>query len=97
MSSKRNWKLWNKPAINRLGGFIVVIAGIVTFIAGFGAWNNPHLDWNGFIDSITIICVWLLEESIRIINDPFAFLGLLLMLAGILVTLNGLAKLLPEQ
>ncbi|UCH37667.1 MAG: hypothetical protein JSV76_00330 [Candidatus Bathyarchaeota archaeon] len=97
MSSKRNWDLWNKPAINRLAGFIAVLAGLVTFIAGFGAWKNPHLDWSGFVDSITFIWVWLFEESIRLINDPFAFLGLLLMLAGILVTLNGLANLIPEQ
>jgi hypothetical protein len=97
MSSKRNWKLWNKPAINRLSGFIVVLAGLVTFIAGFGAWNNPHLDWNGFLDSINIMGVWIIEESLRLISDPFAFLGLLLMLAGVLVTLHGLAKLIPEQ
>ena len=91
------WFNWLVEHFSEIWEVLVVVAGIATFIAGFGAWNNPHLDWNGFIDSITIIWVWLLEESIRIINDPFAFLGLLLMFAGILVTLNGLTKLIPEQ
>ena len=95
MSSKYNkLKMWKGPITNKLGGFLLFLGGLITIIAGFGAWKNPHLDWNGFREALFEMGFWSINEVARLIGDPFAFIGLILMIIGILAATNGLKKLL---
>ncbi|NHJ32642.1 MAG: hypothetical protein FK732_07260 [Asgard group archaeon] len=55
---------------------ILIILGLVTSIVGWGMWKEPHLDWN-------ILSLLIVEELSRLANDPFAILGLMIMILGL--------------
>ena len=86
-------KNWKKPAVNRLMGFVLVVAGLVTIVAGFGAWKNPHLDWEIFKAAFSSVFASIKEEINRVFDDPFALIGLILMIAGFVAAINGIKKL----
>ena len=47
------------------------------------------MDWEGFLGA------WLLiaDDAVRLANDPFAILGILVMIVGFLILVNGLHRL----
>ena len=83
---------WRGPTANRIIGFILLAAGSIAFVAGFGAWKNPELDWEIFKQSLVAIWTAIANEFVRFIKDPFAFIGLMVMLVGFLAILNGFKK-----
>ena len=91
---ERNWK---RPTINKFAGFLLLVVGLITLIAGFGAWKNPHLDWEVFKASFASILATMGEELVRYLHDPFAFVGLIMMLAGTIATIKGIRTLLSKQ
>lgn len=52
------------------------IAGLVASLIGWAMWQNTRLDW----DSLVTLGV---DEFNRLINDPFAILGMIIMLLGV--------------
>jgi len=52
------------------------IGGLVASLIGWAMWQNTHLDW----DSLVSLGV---GEFYRMVNDPFAILGLVIMFLGI--------------
>jgi hypothetical protein len=93
---KRKWKLWKGPVFSRAGSLLLLVAGLITFTAGYGAWKSPHLDWEGFIQSLQVLGLWGANEVVRMISDPFAFIGLIVMIVGVLAIANGVRRFLQS-
>jgi len=55
---------------------VMAVFGLVATIVGWGMWREPQLDINILIRDIT-------GEVYRLIEDPFAVLGLIIMLLGL--------------
>ena len=58
-----------------VGRFVSMIGGFIATIVGWAIWQEPHLDWQILVSS-------LINEIQRLINDPFAILGLIIMFLG---------------
>jgi len=52
------------------------IAGLVASLIGWAMWQNTRLDW----DSLVALGV---GEFNRLVNDPFAILGMIIMVLGV--------------
>ena len=52
------------------------IAGLVASFIGWAMWQNPRLDWES-------VMALGMGEFNRLLNDPFAILGMIIMLLGI--------------
>ena len=72
-------------SIGRIKGLITVIGGLVLMILGLGMWRSPEIDWEGFL------AVWSLiaNDIVRLTHDPFAILGIVVLVIGFLVLVNG--------
>ena len=74
-------------------GLVTMVAGILTVILGYGAWRSPHLDWESFTQTFTHFWVTASNELVRMTQDPFSFIGLVVMIVGLVVMINGVKKL----
>lgn len=54
---------------------ILMVFGMVSTILGWAIWQEPHLDFDVLITLMT-------NEVFRLAGDPFAILGVMLMLLG---------------
>ena len=75
--------------MRRLRGLIVFIGGVVLMVMGIGMWHSPELDWEGFIAAWYLV----INDIIRLYHDPFAVLGVGVLIVGLLVTFNGFKRL----
>jgi hypothetical protein len=57
---------------------VLAIFGVTAAIVGWGMWMEPHLDFDILISLIA-------DEILRLIRDPFAILGFMIMLLGLWV------------
>lgn len=89
----RKFESWRKERGGRLRGLVILIAGLITLIFGYGAWRNPHLDWEGFTQTFLQLWQSSVNEVIRMLGDPFSFIGLIVMIVGVVVAINGVSKL----
>ena len=89
-SFRRKWK---EPQVNKLTGSLILIAGLISFAAGFGAWKNHHLDWAVFRQSQVDIWIGVSNEIVRFMGDPFAFIGLIIMITSSIAIVDGVKKL----
>lgn len=92
---RMKWDDWYENKSN-LWNLCTLIAGIVTMILGYGAWQSPYLDWTSFIGAFTQFGNVVFNELIRMLNNPFAFVGLIAMIVGLVFTLNNIKKLLQS-
>lgn len=72
-----------------LRGFIFFFGGLILFVTGLGMWRSPELDWQGFLGAWALI----IYDIERLIHDPFAVLGILVMVIGFLIAVNGIRHL----
>lgn len=75
----------------RLIGVTLSLVGFIVGWVGFGMWRSPELDWAGFKQTGTVVLKWFGNEIVRMVNDPFAILGIVVMVAGIIVLIKGIA------
>lgn len=68
-----------------VGRVLVVIGGLVATFVGWAMWQEPHLDW----DTLRLC---MIGEAQRLVHDPFAILGLIIMLLGIGVVIRALSS-----
>lgn len=66
-------------------GFLI---GLVVLLTGYGMWRSPSLDWIEFNAKVENLLVMLKNEVIRLSHDPFAILGLVVMLGGVYVVFD---------
>ncbi|RJQ37358.1 MAG: hypothetical protein C4555_06490 [Dehalococcoidia bacterium] len=74
----------------RIIGAALSLVGFVVGWAGYGMWRSPELDWNGFKNSGTEVLRWFGSEIIRLAGDPFAVIGIVVMVGGVLVLIKGI-------
>ncbi len=78
--------------MGRLRGLIIFLGGVVLMVMGLGMYRAPHLDWEGFIEAWSL----LFSDIARLIDDPFAVLGVVVLIIGFLVVVNGLRRVVRE-
>ena len=75
--------------MKRLGGLIIFIGGVVFMIMGIGMWRSPELDWEDFLDVWSLV----ISDIVRLTEDPFAVLGIVVLIVGLIIAFNGLKRL----
>ena len=75
--------------MNRIKAIVFLIGGMVVLVLGLGMWKSPEMSWEGFLNA------WYLlgEEFARLKDDPFAILGILIIIVGAFITYQGIKKL----
>ena len=79
--------------MSRLRGLIIFIGGLVLMVMGLGMWQSPELDWEGFLGAWSLAIDSVMDEIVWLINDPFAALGIVVLVIGFLIVVNGLRRL----
>ncbi len=74
--------------MGRLRGLIVFTGGLVLMVMGLGMWRSPELDWEGFLEAWSLV----FSDIARLIDDPFAVLGVAVLVTGFLITVNGVRR-----
>lgn len=72
-------------------GVALALVGFIVGWVGFGMWRSPELDWAGFKHTGGVVLKWFGDEIVRLVNDPFAILGIVVMVAGIIVLIKGVS------
>jgi len=72
--------------MRRLKGLITFIGGFVLMVLGVGMWESPEINWEGFLAAWSTVA----NEIARLITDPFAILGIVVLIIGVLIALRGL-------
>ena len=75
--------------MSRIKGTVIFASGLVLLILGLGMWRSPEIDWEGFLGAWKMV----IDDIIRLSDDPFAILGILVMVVGFLVLVNGVRRL----
>jgi len=75
--------------MSRIKGLTVFVGGVILFVIGLGMYISPELDWRGFLGAWVVI----IKDIIRLAHDPFAILGILVMITALFVVVNGVRRL----
>ena len=67
----------------------IVIGGTVLAVLGLGMWQSPEINWYGFLGAWASIG----NEIARLADDPFAILGIVVLVIGVLIAILGLRRL----
>ena len=73
----------------RIKAAVIIIAGVIILVLGIGMWQSPEVDWAGFMGA------WgsLGNEFTRLKHDPFAVLGILVIIVGVIIAYTGIKRL----
>lgn len=74
--------------MNRLRGLVIFIGGLVLTVLGIGMWRSPEINWESFLAEWSTLA----NEIGRLTHDPFAILGIVVVLTGLWITFNGLRR-----
>ena len=74
--------------MSRLKGLAIFVGGLVLMVLGIGMWRSPEINWEGFLSEWSI----LTGEIVRLIHDPFAVLGIVVLIIGLWIAFNGLRR-----
>ena len=85
MPSKKN----KSTVVNRIKAAVILIVGVVVLVLGFGMWQSPEVDWPGFMGAWQSIG----DEFTRLKNDPFAILGIVVIIVGVILAYYGIKRL----
>ena len=71
--------------MSKLKGLIILIGGLVLMGIGLGMWQSPEFNWESFL------AVWSLlgDNLAKLIHDPFAILGVIVIITGFLIAVRG--------
>ena len=81
----------------RIMGVVLSIVGFIIGWVGYGMWRSPELDWAGFKQTGGEVLRWFGDEIIRLFHDPFAILGIVVMIGGIIVLIKGIGMVGPKS
>ena len=74
--------------MSRLRGLFTFSVGVVLIILGIGMWRSPEIDWEGFLDAWAMV----IGDIVRLTDDPFAVLGVIVLIVGLFVAASGLQR-----
>ena len=72
--------------MRKLRGLITFGGALVLIMLGIGMWQGLEINWEGFLAAWSAMA----NEIARLITDPFAALGVVVVIIGVLITLRGL-------
>lgn len=75
--------------MNRVKGFVFLVFGLVILVLGIGMWVSPEINWDGFVGAWHLIG----NELARLKDDPFAILGILVIIVSVFIIYQGIRKL----
>jgi hypothetical protein len=79
--------------MNYVKAVVFIIGGIVITVLGFGMWKDPEIDWQGFMNAWSLLG----DEFIRLKDDPFAILGILIVVVGVFIAYQGIKRLVKKS
>ena len=85
MPSKKN----KSAVVSRIKAAVILIVGVVVLVLGIGMWQSPEVDWPGFMGAWRSIG----DEFTRLKNDPFAILGIVVIIVGVILAYYGIKRL----
>lgn len=74
--------------VRRIRGLAILIGGLILIVLGAGMWRSPEINWEGFLSEWSI----LINETVRLVHDPFALLGIVVLLIGLWIAFSGLRR-----
>ena len=79
-----------KTSLNtRIKAIIILAVGIIMLVLGIGMWVSPEINWEGFMGAWGLLG----DEFLRLKDDPFAILGILVIIVGAIVSYYGIKRL----
>jgi uncharacterized membrane protein YidH (DUF202 family) len=85
MPSKKS----KSAVVSRIKAAVILIVGVVVLVLGIGMWQSPEVDWPGFMGAWQSIG----DEFTRLKNDPFAILGIVVIIVGVILAYYGIKRL----
>jgi uncharacterized membrane protein YidH (DUF202 family) len=85
MPSKKS----KNAVVSRIKAVVILIVGVVVLVLGIGMWQSPEVDWPGFMGAWQSIG----DEFTRLKNDPFAILGIVVIIVGVILAYYGIKRL----
>ncbi|HJX36604.1 MAG TPA: hypothetical protein VJ280_06570 [Dehalococcoidales bacterium] len=79
----------SSPVMTRIKAAVILIAGIIILVLGIGMWQSPEVDWAGFMGAWGSLGI----EFSRLRHDPFAVLGILVIIVGVIISYAALKRL----
>ncbi len=72
--------------MSRLKGLVTFIGGVVLIVLGIGMYRSPEINWESFLDA----CSLVINDIARLVHDPFAVLGIVVLVIGLFIAAIGL-------
>ena len=71
--------------MGRIRGLSVFIGGLVLMTLGLGMWRSTEVNWAAFK------AVWstLIGDITRLVREPFALMGIVVLVIGFVLVVNG--------
>lgn len=79
--------------MNRIKAVVLALGGLVILVLGIGMWKIPEMSWDGFLDAWRLIG----DEIIRLKDNPFGILGILIIIVGAFIMYQGIRRLIKGQ
>ena len=89
MPSKKN----KTSLVSRIKAAVILIVGVIILVLGIGMWQSPEVDWPGFMGAWNSIG----DEFTRLKNDPFAILGIVVIIVGVILAYYGIKRLIKGK
>ena len=89
MPSKKN----KTALVSRIKAAVILIVGVIILVLGIGMWQSPEVDWPGFMGAWNSIG----DEFTRLKNDPFAILGIVVIIVGAILAYYGIKRLIKGK
>ena len=75
--------------ITRIKALVIAVVGVFILVLGIGMWQSPEVDWPGFMGAWSSLG----DEFTRLKNDPFAILGIVVIVVGVVLAYYGIKRL----
>lgn len=79
--------------IARVKAAVIIAVGVIVLVLGIGMWVSPEVDWPGFTGAFGLID----DEFARLKDDPFAILGILVVIVGAFIAYYGIKRMIKGK
>ncbi len=83
--------------MSRVKGLVIFGGGLVLIVLGIGMWRSPEINWEGFLEAWRLVINLVINDIARLVHDPFAVLGIVVLIAGLFIAANGLRRIVVRE